>query len=74
MKPKNVMSAMINARTAAWDIKFHAPTTYPGQGTNREGRPGLGSMHTYAPRPCPVDAYGCSAVASAAILNVISLS
>ena len=44
------------------------------QGTNREGRPGLGSALTYAPRACRVDAVGCSAAASAAHLNVISVS
>ena len=44
----------------------YTPTTYPGQGTNREGRPGLGNTLTYAPRACPMDAVGCTAAALAA--------
>ena len=53
---------------------FYTHTIYPGQGTDREGRPGLTNALTYAPRPCPVDAFGCSAVASVAYFNVFTVS
>ena len=53
---------------------FYTQTIYPGQGTDGEGRPGLGDALTYAPRPCPVDVFGRSAVALAAYFNVISVS
>ena len=45
---------------------FYTPTTYPGQGTAQEGRPGLVGMLTYAPRPCPVAAVECSKATLAA--------
>ena len=49
----------------------HLP--WPGD-PDREGRPGLTNALTYAPWSCPVDAYGCSAVASAAYFNMFSVS
>ena len=55
---------------------FYTSTTYPGQGTAQEGRPGLGGALTYAhvrslasghvPCPVEVDAVGCTAAALAA--------
>ena len=45
---------------------FYTPTTYPGQETAQEGRPGLVGALTYAPRACPVAAVGCSTAALAA--------
>ena len=49
---------------------FYTPTTYPGQGTAQEGRPGLVGALTYAHVrslwACPVDAVGCTAAALAA--------
>ena len=45
---------------------FYTPTTYPGQGTAQEGRPGLVGTLTYAPRACPVAAVGCSTATLAA--------
>ena len=53
---------------------FYTHTIYPGQRTDREGRPGLTNALTYALRPCPVDAFGCSVVASAAYFNTFSES
>ena len=31
-----------------WAMLFYTPTIYPGQGTDGEGRPSLGSALTYA--------------------------
>ena len=53
---------------------FYTHIICTGQETDREGRPGLTDALKYAPRPCAVDAYGCSEVASAANFNVISVS
>ena len=53
---------------------FYTPTTYPGQETAQEVRPGLVSALTYAPRACPVAAVGCSAAALAAKLYVVCVA
>ena len=45
---------------------FYTPTTYPGQGTAQEGRPGLVGALTYAVWACPVAAVECSTATLAA--------
>ena len=38
----------MTARFYGLAMLFYTPTTYPGQGTAQEGRPGLGGALTYA--------------------------
>ena len=53
---------------------FYTPTTYPGQGTAQEGRPGLVGALTWAPRACPMAAVGCSAAALEANFYVVCVA
>ena len=52
---------------------FYTPTIYPGQGTDGEGRPSLGSAFTYAPGVlCTAMPRGRSKVALTANLHVLT--
>ena len=53
---------------------FYTPTSYPGQETAQEVRPGLVGALTYAPRACPVAAVGCSTATLAAKFYVVCVA
>ena len=53
---------------------FYTPTTYPGQETAQEVRPGLVGALMYAPRAYPGGAVGCSAAALEANCYVVCVA